>query len=296
MNDYSLRELECFVAVADELSFTRAARRIHLAQPPLSRHIKALETRLGARLFERSKRTVALTAAGRAFLIDTRGALSQLQRAGEAAKRAARGETARLELGFVSAVVNPALLELFQKFRRSHPEVQLTLHDILPADQLRAIVEGRIDGGFVGMTPTNFTAGLEYVPWQSEPLLLFLPPEHRLARSRRVALRDLANESFVAVSAEASPAFSSKFHQLCRAAGFRPRIVQEGARAQAVAAMVAAGSGIAILPASLARFTGKAVATAQFTGTGFSITHMFAHRRAIPGESLLRFKALLSSR
>lgn len=296
MSDYSLRELECFVAVAGELSFTRAAKHLHLAQPALSRHIKTLETRLGAKLFERSKRTVSLTAAGRAFLIDTKGPLAQLQRAGEAAKRAARGETVRLELGFVSAVFSPSLLELFQKFRRRHPDVQLTLHDSLPADQLRAIVEGRIDGGFIGMTPTNSIAALEYIPWQSEPLLLFLPPEHRLTRSRHVALSDLAGESFVAVSAEASPAFSTQFYQLCRTAGFRPRVVQEGARAQAVAAMVAAGSGIAILPASLARFTGKAVATIPFAGTGFSITHMFAHRRATSSESLLIFKRTLGER
>jgi len=293
MNDYSLRELECFIAVAEELSFTRAAERLHLAQPPLSRHIQGLEGRLGTRLFERSKRSVSLTPAGRAFLIDTHGALAQLQRAGEAAKRAARGESARLGLGFASAVLSPALVELFRKFRKKHANVQLTLHDSLPADQLRAIAEGRIDGGFIGMAPAKSNHELEFVPWQSEPLWLFLPPEHRLARSRRVKLQELANESFVAVSAGASPAFSSQFHQLCRAAGFRPRIVQEGARPQAVALMVAAGSGIALLPASLKRLTGNAAATVPFAGPGSSITHTFAHRRSSPSESLKLFLRVL---
>jgi DNA-binding transcriptional LysR family regulator len=289
MNDYSLRELECFIAVAEELSFTKAARRLHLAQPPLSRHIQGLEGRLGTRLFERSKRSVSLTAAGRAFLTDTHGALAQLQRAGEAAKRAARGETARLELGFASAVLSPTLVELFRKFRRRHANVQLTLHDSLPADQLRAIAEGRIDGGFIGMAPAKSNHELGFVPWQAEPLRLFLPPGHRLARKRRVRLQELADESWIAVSAEASPAFSSQFHQLCRTAGYRPRIVQENARPQAVAIMVAAGSGIALLPASLARLTGKAVATVPFDGPGSSLTHTFAHRRAHPSESLRLF-------
>src|SRR5688572_4071582 len=110
MMDYSLRELECFVAVAEELSFTRAARRLHLSQPPLSRRIQSLEARLGTPLFLRSPRAVALTPAGRAFLADTKGALAQLRRAAERAKRAARGETARLDIGFVSAVLNPELV------------------------------------------------------------------------------------------------------------------------------------------------------------------------------------------
>lgn len=128
MIDYSLRELECFVAVAEELSFTRAARRLRLAQPPLSRHIQSLESRLGTKLFLRAPRTVVLTAAGRAFLADTKGTLAQLQRAGDSAKRAANGETSRLALGFVSAVLNPKLMGVFQRYRARHPAVQLTLH------------------------------------------------------------------------------------------------------------------------------------------------------------------------
>src|SRR5882762_7779766 len=107
--DYTLRELECFTAVAEELSFTRAARRLHLAQPPLSRHIRALEEKIGTRLFERTRRTVVLTAAGGLFYEETRGILPQLIRAGEMAKRSGHGELARLRIGFVSAVLSPEL-------------------------------------------------------------------------------------------------------------------------------------------------------------------------------------------
>jgi DNA-binding transcriptional LysR family regulator len=295
MYDYSLRELECFVAVAEELSFTRAARRIHLAQPPLSRHIRSLEARLGARLFDRSARAVSLTAPGRAFLADIQGALAQLQRAGEGAKRAARGETARLELGFVSAVLGPLLVDVLQGFRREHPGVHLTLHDALPAEQLRSVGEGRLDGGFVGMAPARQPPGLRLVPWHRERLLLFLPPRHPLATARRVALADLAGEAFVTVASEASPAFAAQFHHLCRTAGFRPRIVQEAARAQAVAVMVAVGSGIAVLPASLARPAGDALISVPLTDRSASITHVFAHRVGATGAALGTFLVSLAS-
>ena len=129
MNDYSIRELECFVAVAEELSFTLAAKRLNLAQPPLSRHIQALETRLETRLFDRTTRGVSITAAGRAFLQDTRSALTQLQRAVVSAKRVVKGQTSRLEIGFSSTLYSAELVQLFQRFRKRHPEVQIVLHD-----------------------------------------------------------------------------------------------------------------------------------------------------------------------
>lgn len=286
MNDYSIRELECFVAVAEELSFTRAAKRLHLAQPPLSRHIQALESRLGIRLFDRSTRGVSITAAGRAFLLDTRSALTQLQRAGASAKRASRGETGRLEIGFASAVYSPELVQLFRRFRQKHPEVQLTIHDSLPADQMRSIIEGRIDGGFVGTAPQKGSDELSFIPWHKEPLLLFVPPDHRLAKSRQVTFSQLREESFLAVASEASPAFSAQFHQLCRNARFRPRIVQEADRAQAVAVMVAAGSGIAVLPAALTRVVGDALVTVKLAEKSASLTHMFAHRKGDPSGPL----------
>src|SRR5438105_11473795 len=132
MIDYSMRELEAFVAVAEELSFTRAAARLHLAQPPLSRHIRLLEERLGVRLFDRTNRSVALTAAGRSFYAEVQEPLVRLQRAAAAARRTAAGETERLDLGFVSSLLGPELAETFRSYRVAHPRVQLTLHDRTP--------------------------------------------------------------------------------------------------------------------------------------------------------------------
>jgi LysR family transcriptional regulator, benzoate and cis,cis-muconate-responsive activator of ben and cat genes len=295
MIDYSLRELECFVAVAEELSFTRTAHRLRLSQPPLSRHIQSLESRLGTKLFLRSPRVVALTAAGRAFLADTKGTLAQLQRAGDAAKRAARGETSRLALGFVSAVLNPTLISVFQRYRSKHPTVQLTLQDSPPAEQLRAIAEGRLDGGFVGSTPGNPSSGLVFIPWSTEPLMLFLPPGHRLANSRRVKLADLAGESFVTVATESAPCFAKQIQRMCDEAGFRPKVVQEAARGQAIAVMVAAGAGVSILPASLARNTGDSLVAVPLADKSAFVTYVFGHRPGQFEEPLRDFVAELGT-
>lgn len=293
MIEYSIRELESFVAVAEELSFTRAAARLRLAQPALSRHVRTLEDRLGLRLFERSNRTVALTEAGRTFYAEVQEPLLTLQRAAAAAKRAAAGETARLEIGFVSSLLGPELAEMFRRFRSANPRVQLTLQDRIPAEQLRAIAEGRMDGGFVGLAPVQRVPGVGFVPWKTEPLALFVPREHPVAKQRRVALRAIARESMVAISADAAPAFASKVRELCRAAGFRPRIVQEARRAQAVVAMVAAGAGVAVLPASVRRVTSNAVGAVPLDGGKAKVTYVFAHRSGATSAALQSFVALL---
>jgi DNA-binding transcriptional LysR family regulator len=271
--------------VADELSFTRAARRLHLAQPPLSRHIRTLEEKIGARLFDRQTRAVALTPAGRVFHEESRGLLAQLVRAGETARRAALGEETRLRLGFVSAVLGGEIVRVLRGFREAHPSVQLVMHDLPPADQMRLIAEGRLDAGFIGLLPTERTPGLRFVPWHRERLFLFVPAGHPLAHRSRVDLAALRGERFVAVSGEAAPAFSVLVHDLCRQAGFRPRIVLESTRAQAVAVMVAAGSGVAILPESLRAFVGSTAPAVALKGSP-EITHVFARPATPPAPAL----------
>lgn len=289
--DYSLRELECFTAVAEELSFTRAAQRLHLAQPPLSRHIRALEGKLGAPLFDRSGRQVALTAAGAVFYEETRTVLPQLTRAGETTRRFVSGETARLRLGFVSAVLSPELVEVLRTFRERHPAVQLLMQDSPPAEQLAALRRGELDGGFIGLPPDTRTPGIQFLPWRREPLAAFVPFGHPLAKRRQIALRELAGEALVAVSSEAAPAFAAYLRTVCGKAGFRPRIVLESSRAQAVAVMVAAGTGIALLPASLARVVGEAAAIVALQKAP-RIEHVFARAAGSPSPAMRQFTAL----
>lgn len=283
--EYSLRELECFHAVAEELSFTRAAQRLRLAQPPLSRHVRALEDKLGLRLFERTRPHVALTPAGRSFYEETRGVLAQLVRGAEAARRAHRGDTDRLRLGFVSAVLSPELVELLRRYRERQPSVQLLLHDAPPSEQIQLLQDGKLDGGFIGLKPLEAARGIHLQAWRPEPLACFLPAGHRLAAKPTIDLRDLAAEPFVAIASEAAPAFAAHVRRLCLAAGFRPRVLLESPRAQAVAVMVAAGSGVAILPESLSRVVGKA-AVALPLAKPAQITHVFARPAGRPRPAL----------
>lgn len=290
--DYTLRELECFTAVAEELSFTRAALKLRLAQPPLSRHVRTLEEKLGVTLFARTGRKVALTAAGALFYEETRTILPQLMRAGEATRRFASGAASRLRLGFVSAVLSPDLMEVFRRFRSEHPNVQLLVQDSSPAEQIEALRRGTLDGGFIGLQPRERTPGIDYVPWQQEPLAAFVPAGHALAGRRSLAVGDLAGEPLVAVSREAAPAFAAVLQDLCEQAGFRPRIVLESPRAQAVAVMVAAGAGIALLPASLARIVGDAAAVIPLKPAA-PVAHVFARAAGAPPPALRQFLTLL---
>lgn len=291
--DYSLRELECFTAVAEELSFTRAAAKLRLAQPPLSRHVRALEDKLGTPLFVRAARRVTLTAAGALFHEETRTILPQLRRAGETTRRFASGQTRRLRLGFVSAVLGPELTDLLRRFRQQHPTVQLVVQDGLPAELLASVERGTLDGAFVGLRPPERTPGIVYHPWRTEPLAAFVPLGHRLADKREVALADLAGEPLVAVASEAAPAFAAFVRTRCAEAGFRPRIVVESTRAQAVAVMVAAGSGIALLPASLARVVGRAAAIVPLKKAP-PVTHVFARKGGGGTEAVRWFLRLVS--
>ncbi len=293
MTDYSLREVECFLSVAEELSFTRAAERLRLAQPPLSRHIKSLEEKLEVQLFERSRRHVLLTPAGVAFRAEARDILQRLHRAGEAARRAAEGETDQVSVGFVSAVLSPELVEVFTRFGKRHPGVRMHLHDLLPSEQLEALSGGDLDVGFIGVVPPKLPRGLWATPWREEGLFAFLPPNHVMARQKEVRLADLAEEPFVMISAEAAPAYTSHVHRMCLREGFRPRVVLEAQRAQAVAASTVAGAGVSILPASLNRITGNGISFRLSKRGKTSIVHSVAHP-VRPSAAALRFLEALA--
>ena len=293
--DFTLRELECFTAVAEELSFTRAAQRLHLAQPPLSRHIRTLEDRLGSALFDRSNRKVALTPAGAVFYEETRTIMPQLTRAGETTRRFASGQTERLRLGFVSAVLSPELVEVLRRFREHYPEVQLLMQDLPPSEQLAALRRGTLDGGFIGLAPGERTPGIQIVPWRYETLAAFIPFGHPLATRRQIDISAFAGEALVAVSADAAPAFARYLQTLCSDAGFRPKIVLDSPRAQAVAVMVAAGTGIALLPSSLSRVVGDAAAIVPVRKAP-RITHVFARPAGTPDTAMRKFSALITHR
>jgi DNA-binding transcriptional LysR family regulator len=243
-----LRHLRYFVAVGEELHFGRAATRVHVAQPALSRQIRDLERELGLQLFERNRRHVALTAAGLVFLDDARGLLTQVDRAVENARLAQRGAHGVLRIGYVPAVAMSHLPHVIRAFRRRSPHLEVRLQEMHPARQVEDLMAARIDVGFA-RGPIDEPA-LATAPVHEEPLVAALPSGHRLRRHRRLELQMLAGEPFILPARSRGPGFHDQILAICRAAGFRPRVVQEGSQTDALS-LVASGAGVAIVPTSL---------------------------------------------
>jgi DNA-binding transcriptional LysR family regulator len=243
-----LRHLRYFVAVAEELHFSRAAGRLHMAQPPLSQQIRRLEQELGVALFNRTKRRVELTPAGRAFLEEARRVLEQAERAARTAQRAGRGEVGRLAIGLVPSADLDILPRVLRAWGARFPHVEIELHALLPAAQVEALLEGRIQVGFVRLPIEE--NGLVVESIQREPLLAALPERHRLARRTRVRLADLAGDTMLLFPRHIAPGYHDVFIGACRRAGFTPRVLHPGSM-QTNLALVSAGLGVSLLPASI---------------------------------------------
>lgn len=249
-----LRHLRYFVAVAEELHFGRAAQRLNIAQPPLSRQIKDLERELEADLFERLPRGVQLTAAGRAFLPQARLTLAQAERARRSAQRAAQGETGRLRVGFIDAATYPGVLPGVLAFFRMHlPLVGLSLFEMDSAEQEEALREGRIDIGILQSPPADADRWLHLEEVYRDNLVAAIPKSHRRAGRAKLALGDLAAEAFVMFTRTVDPALYDEILARCRGTGFSPRIVQEAAAWQTLSGLVSAGVGVAFVPEALSR-------------------------------------------
>jgi len=216
-----LRHLSSFVAVAEEGSFTRAARRLYVSQPALSQRIRKLEDELGARLFERRGRDVELTEAGRALLEGAYG----MERAIEAAREAAGVGTGRLRVGFVEYANHAVLPEVLGAFRRLRPDAELEYREGSTAEQVGALREGEIDVGFVGL-PLEDSSGLLLQRVARVVLMAALPEGHRLATRRAVSLADLAGERFLLFPREFNPGYYDLLVGRCREAGFDPEVVR----------------------------------------------------------------------
>lgn len=249
-----LRHLRYFIAVAEELHFTRAAERLHIGQPPLSHAIQVLEADVGARLLERTKRWVRLTEAGKLFLADARRILALAEQAGETARRAERGEAGELRIGFTySTPLTPLFADVINRYRQDYPLVTLTLHEMATLRQLDAIGERTLDLGFVRPPEVPLAANIKLTSLREDPLVVVLPIGHRLAAKTEIAIRELEDESFVMYPPGAGTGIYPQIFRLCRAAGFAPRIGQTAGEASTIIGLVAAGCGITLLPASFDR-------------------------------------------
>lgn len=245
------RLLQQFVAVAEELHFNRAAERLHMAQPPLSQAIRKLESAVGAPLFVRTNRSVSLTPAGVAFLVTARSTLRALEEGVAQTRRVAEGIEGHLTLTFINIAPYTPLLRALRGFRHASPGISFTMVEATTQEQVIALEEGRADIGFM-RTPGTSVPHLRLATVSSEPIVVALPAGHRLEAAPTIALELLKHDAFVASPRTLGKGFHDQLLSLCHAAGFVPNIVQHGRQMQTLIALVAAGFGVALLPASLA--------------------------------------------
>jgi DNA-binding transcriptional LysR family regulator len=245
-----LRQLRYFVAIAEEGNFSRAARRLHVSQPPLSTQIKSLEEELGMRLLERTNRGVSLTAAGSVFYEETRAVLARLEHARGKALRADRGDIGMLAVGFVSIADYGILPPALKHFRASFPLVEVQLHELTTDAQIRELRATRLDLG-IALAPVD-EPDLEFERLLREELVLAAPAGHpAVKRSGAVDLRALAKESFIIPPRDIGPGLYDLIISHCHAAGFAPRITQHARQMQTVVGLVSSGMGFALVPASV---------------------------------------------
>lgn len=244
-----LRHLRYFVAVAEELHFGRAARRLNVSQPPLSFQIRQLETALGTPLFVRTHRRVELTPAGTAFLDGARRTLAEAEKSVAAAQRAGRGEVDVLRVGFTDSAALAGLPEIVRAFRAAHPSIHLELTESTSQGQVDAVERDEIDVALVRGPVVSTNSRTEVV--RREPFLGALPSGHRLAARRTLTIAALRNEAFVLFPRALAPAFHDLIVGLCLRAGFEPHVEHESADYQTILSLVAAGIGLTIIPASV---------------------------------------------
>ncbi|MBN9472444.1 MAG: hypothetical protein ABS43_06045 [Bordetella sp. SCN 67-23] len=246
-----IRQIRYFVTVAEELSFTRAAEKLHISQPPLSQHIKSLEEELGIELLFRNRREVKLTDAGRVFLLEARKVLEHLNVAVNSTLRTARGDTGVLRLGMATSAAFNVMPDVIDRIRTRFPQVEILVSDVESKEQIRMIAEERLDIGFVHAAP--LVRGMCSTPLFSEPYAAVVREDDALAGLATLTMADLAGRPLIAFSPAHAPSLADSLVTACLAAGFNPQIAHTARHPFTMLQMVGMGLGIALVPASFAR-------------------------------------------
>ena len=249
-----LRLWRQFVAVAEELHFGHAALRLHMTQPPLTQAIAAMESVLGYRLFDRTKRSVQLTAAGAALLPEVRDLLARAQALPAYGRASADGEAGRLRLAFVSTVGFDLLPRWVRAFRQQHLRVDLELIEATGDVQLQAFERGEIDAGFMLHSPGFAPPALAVQSISREKLMLAMPAQGELARKDDLAVKDVLGQPLVIFPRRSVPSLYDAIFAMYHAAGESPRVAQEAIQMQTIVNLVSAGLGVAWVPESVQQF------------------------------------------
>ncbi len=245
--EIELRHLRYFVAVAEELHFGRAALRLHLAQPPLSQQIRKLESLLGYPLFDRTSRSVALTAAGVAFLERAQRTLRNLDRDIDEARSIGRGEVGSLHIGFVGSAMLTTLPAIFRAYHAAYPNVRLHLHESFTSKVIEGLQNGTLDAGL--LRDGDPTPGLVATPIYAEPFVAVLPASDPRAGQKSISPSALRDEVFIHYPRSAGSRAFEKPLSLCEEHGFRPQIAQEASHWLSILRLIGAGLGVSVAPA-----------------------------------------------
>jgi DNA-binding transcriptional LysR family regulator len=277
-----LRHLRYFVTLAEELHFGRAAQRLNIAQPPLSRQIQQLEEELGTVLFERDHRRVRLTEAGEVFLRWAKRILNDTDLAMAETKRTGRGEQGHLSIGFVVAASYEIVPTVLREFRSRYPDVTVRLHEMTTVEQVEALSQGRLHAGFV-RSPIRHPMFTERV-LQHETFIVALPAYHPLSTASKVRLADLKEEGFILFHRHMGPDHYDQIVGMCVSHGFRPTIVQEAVQMSTIINLVASGLGVSIVPSSVACMQRRGVAyrTLSDPTPGFDISIVWNKQATSP--------------
>ncbi|MGE6226733.1 LysR family transcriptional regulator [Paenibacillus chitinolyticus] len=279
-----LKKLHYFIAVAEELHFNRAAKKLNMTQPPLSQQIQVLEEELGVKLFERTKRQVRLTPAGTVFLEESRSLVAQLEQSIKKTRLAGQGKIGNLSIAFVDSAVGGTMVAVLKAFRERFPDVQLTLTEMTTAGQLQALHEAKIDVGFLrSADPSPHITSRLYT---NESLLAALPVTHRLAKQSLLSVQSLADEPFILFPRDKGASFHDLILDFCLKHGFQPRIVQEAVQMYTIVNLVAAGIGISIVPSSVSAFRREDVVFRSFSEIAPSVP-LYASWKTDRNESVL---------
>jgi DNA-binding transcriptional LysR family regulator len=260
-----LRQIRSFLSIAETLHFGRTAELIHLSQPALSLQIRALEEEVGVKLLERDRRKTTLTAAGRAFRDDAAAAVLRIEQAVRSARLAADGKLGLLRIGFISTAGNEIVPDIVRRFRESNPQVEFSLRNILTVDQIQMLDMGLLDIGFLRL-PIGEHPELEIIAIHREPFVVVVPRSHKLAKSKKVRLRELSGQDFVMYERSYAPGFHDLLFGMLRDAGVVPNISQTAGQMPTLISLVDAGMGISILPASAVRHSAASVIACEIAG------------------------------
>ncbi|MET8840200.1 LysR family transcriptional regulator [Streptomyces rubiginosohelvolus] len=280
-----LRHLNAFLAVAEELHFGRAAKRLQMAQPPLSQQIRQLEKELGVQLFHRNTRSVRLTSAGETFLEPVRTVLDDLDTAVRAARSAGIGEYGRVTIGFAGASSHETLPRLTRAVRAAHPGLELVMTGQTYANTaLSRVADGSLDLGFVRLPVAR--PGVAHRVIDEEELVCALPSDHPLARRETVPLDVIAGEPFVSFPANSGSTVRDAMTEACENAGFTPRIVQEAPDSYTILALVAAGVGVTLTVTSVQHIQQNGLVYRPLAGPAVRLRAALAWRADNPSAAL----------